>query len=178
LRSELVALQKKLATTTVYVTHDQVEAMTMGDMIVVMNQGSVEQVGTPDEIYNMPKTRFVAGFIGSPPMNFFDGRLVHDDRGKRLDLEGFSVRLPEDCTGTEGPISLGIRPQHMRLAESGRGEDLQMTVTGLERLGKESVVILQDAGGTTHRMLVDPSVSRATGEQVAVEIQFDQALYF
>ena len=177
LRSELVALQKKLGTTTLYVTHDQVEAMTMGDMIVVMNEGSVEQVGTPDDIYNKPKTRFVAGFIGSPPMNFFDGRLVHDNEGKRLDLGKFSIRLPQECARTEGPISLGIRPQHMRLVES-REDALQMTVTGLERLGKESVLMVKDADDTPHRMLVDPSVSKAVSEQVTVEIQFDHALYF
>jgi ABC-type sugar transport system ATPase subunit len=177
LRSELVALQKKLGTTTLYVTHDQVEAMPRGDMIVVMNEGNVEQVGTPDDIYNTPKTRFVAGFIGSPPMNFFDGSLVHDNEGKRLDLGRFSIRLPQDCARTEGPISLGIRPQHMRLVES-REDTLQMTVTGLERLGKESVLIVKDADDTPHRMLVDPSVSKAVSDQVTVEIQFDHALYF
>ena len=178
LRSELVALQKRLGTTTIFVTHDQVEAMTIGDMIVVMNEGNVEQVGTPDEIYNMPATRFVAGFIGSPPMNFFDGRLVRDDQGNRLHLENFSIRLPQDYAKTEGSISLGVRPQHMRLVESGSENGLQMTVTGLERLGKESVLILKDADDTPHRMLVDPSVSRTTNEQVVVEIQFDHALYF
>jgi len=177
LRSELVALQKKLGTTTLYVTHDQVQAMTMGDMIVVMNEGRIEQVGTPDEIYNRPKTRFVAGFIGSPPTNFFDGSLVHDNEGKHLDLGKFSIRLPRDCARAEGPISLGIRPQHMRLVES-REDALQMTVTGLERLGKESVLIVKDADDTPHRMLVDPSVSKAVSEQVTVEIQFDHALYF
>jgi ABC-type sugar transport system ATPase subunit len=178
LRSELVALQKKLGTTTLFVTHDQVEAMTMGDMIVVMNDGRIEQVGTPDEIYNQPATRFVAGFIGSPPMNFFDGRLVPDDLGKRLELEHFSIRLPRDCSRGEGPLSLGIRPQHMRLVESPAEGTLQMTVTGLERLGKESVLILKDAGDTTHRMLVDPVVSREANEQVGVELQLDHALYF
>ena len=178
LRSELVALQRRLGTTTLYVTHDQVEAMTMGDMIVVMNEGNVEQVGTPDDIYNMPKTRFVAGFIGSPRMNFFDGTLVHDHKGKRLDLEKFSIRLPPDCARMEGPISLGVRPQHMRLVDSGSEEGLRMRVTGLERLGRESVLILEDADNTPHRMLVEPSVSKATSEQVTVQLLLDHALYF
>jgi ABC-type sugar transport system ATPase subunit len=178
LRAELVALQRKLGTTTILVTHDQVEAMTMGDMIVVMNEGNVEQVGTPDEIYNRPATRFVAGFIGSPPMNFFDGRLVRDDRGKRLDLGRFSIRLPGDGHKGEGPTSLGIRPQHMRLAEAGSEEALQMTVTGLERLGRESVLILEDADGTRHRLLVEPSVSREMGETVEVELRLEHGVFF
>lgn len=149
----------------------------MGDLVVVMNEGRVEQVGTPDEIYRTPATRFVAGFVGSPPMNFFDGRLVRDE-GARLALQHFSIPLPKDGVLQEGPVSLGIRPQHMRLAEPGRKTSLQMEVLGLERLGRESVLILEDEDGTRHRMLVEPSVSRRAGERVGVELLLDHGVFF
>ena len=86
LRSELVNLQKKLNTTTIFVTHDQVEAMTMGDRIAVMNNGKVEQIGTPIEIYNNPKTKFVAGFVGSPPMNFLNGKFIIEENNNKFQI--------------------------------------------------------------------------------------------
>ena len=79
-------MQKKLNTTTIFVTHDQVEAMTMGDRIAVMNNGKVEQIGTPIEIYNNPKTKFVAGFVGSPPMNFLNGKIITEENINKFQI--------------------------------------------------------------------------------------------
>ena len=92
MRAELIKLHDRLDATMIYVTHDQVEAMTMGDRIVVMRNGFIQQVGPPMEVYNQPQNQFVAGFIGSPPMNFLDARLVPDNGGLAVDLQG--MRLP------------------------------------------------------------------------------------
>src|SRR5437016_2121365 len=94
MRAELIKLHERLDATMIYVTHDQVEAMTMGDRIVVMRNGFIQQVGPPMEVYNQPQNQFVAGFIGSPPMNFLDARLVTDNGGVAVDLQGMRLPLP------------------------------------------------------------------------------------
>jgi multiple sugar transport system ATP-binding protein len=107
---ELRALHDRMGATTVYVTHDQLEAMQMGDKIVVMNHGVVEQFGVPQDIYDWPATRFVAQFIGSPPMNFldFDGSI--DVGGTEIVLNGHKVAVPETREGRRGRLTLGVRP--------------------------------------------------------------------
>ena len=110
-RSELIKLHKRLNATMVYVTHDQVEAMTMGDRIVVMEGGLVQQIGTPLEIYDDPDNRFVAGFIGSPAMNFFRRPgFVTDRTGCRVQFAGRSVKLPETIPPLESRCGLGCSP--------------------------------------------------------------------
>src|SRR5919197_2471158 len=94
MRAELIKLHERLDATMIYVTHDQVEAMTMGDRIVVMRNGFIQQVGPPMEVYNQPQNQFVAGFIGSPPMNFLEARLVADDGGLAVDFQGLRLPLP------------------------------------------------------------------------------------
>lgn len=109
MRTEIRNLQRALGTTTVYVTHDQIEAMTMGDRIAVVNNGAIEQVGTPVELYRNPKNMFVAGFIGSPPMNFIPAQAS----GRTATLEdGQTLQLPIEAAGT---VSIGLRPEHMFL---------------------------------------------------------------
>lgn len=173
LRAELVHLQKTLNVTTIFVTHDQVEAMTMGDVIVVMNESRVEQVGTPDEIYNDPQTRFVAGFIGSPPMNFFEGtlaaaegRLTFQTGEAALDIPD-SLRPRVESLG-RGSCSIGVRPQHIRIAEPGTSNSPVMEVYAVERLGKETVVVLRADSGDSYRALTDPGFTAAVGERVTV----------
>jgi len=137
-RTELVRLHRELRTTMVYVTHDQVEAMTMADKIVVLNAGVIEQVGSPLELYHSPRNRFVAGFIGSPAMNFFDGRL---EAGPARRLAGRSFALELAPSGDEGPardVVLGIRPEHLRPA--GRDADFEIRVLVVEPLGSETLV--------------------------------------
>ena len=123
MRTELKRLHLAIRSTMVYVTHDQVEAMTMGDRIVIMNGGVICQAGTPLEIYDKPASRFVAGFIGSPPMNFFEGEIAADSAGPAVVLSG-GLRLPlvrEDLGSSAGRrIFFGIRPEHISLAEAGR----------------------------------------------------------
>ncbi|HIP39560.1 MAG TPA: sn-glycerol-3-phosphate import ATP-binding protein UgpC [Desulfocapsa sulfexigens] len=118
MRLELRNLHKRLKVTSIYVTHDQVEAMTLGDRLVVINDGYAEQIGSPIDLYERPATKFVAGFLGSPSMNFIDARISAD--GRMAELPGtFSLALGSDVTvGQEGrAVTIGIRPEHFSLAE-------------------------------------------------------------
>ncbi len=127
-------------TTMIYVTHDQVEAMTLADRIVVLRAGRIEQVGTPLELYNTPANRFVAGFIGAPRMNFLECTA----EGGTLLLPG-GQKLKADATAN-GPVTLGIRPQHIRLSDSGAGT-VASQVTLVESLGSETIVHTRTEGG-------------------------------
>ena len=122
MRSEIIKLRKRINTTFIYVTHDQTEAMTLGDRIVIMKEGYIQQVGTPQEVFIHPANLFVAGFIGTPQMNFFDAELVREGDRYHVSLAGATVALsPEKCRrladgGVEsGPVTLGVRPEHMVL---------------------------------------------------------------
>ncbi len=128
MRSEIIRLHRELGTTTVYVTHDQTEAMTMGDRIVVMNGGIMQQVGTPEEIYNEPANRYVAGFIGTPPMNFIPGRLEKRDGAWAFSTKVFSIAVPAEkiTPGLEiyegHDLVGGIRPEYMSVRPIVEGE--------------------------------------------------------
>ncbi|WP_431855788.1 sn-glycerol-3-phosphate import ATP-binding protein UgpC [Azospirillum sp.] len=142
MRVEIKRLQDRLGITSLYVTHDQVEAMTLADRIVVMNHGVAEQVGTPLEVYQRPASLFVAGFIGSPPMNVVDATL--DAGGAGADLGGVRVILPRPYAGQAGrAVKLGVRPEHLSVAEGG----LPVTVELVEALGADTVVHGRLAGG-------------------------------
>ena len=170
LRSEIVNLQKTLATTMIYVTHDQTEAMTMGDQIAVMKDGLLEQVGTPDDIYHRPETLFVAGFVGTPPMNFLEGELTQNDGVLALVCEGRALSLPWTAASVnasnDGRFCLGIRPQHLTLSQEDSAEAIPATVFALERLGKESIVILETPQHEKIRVIVDPQFSTSVGERL------------
>ncbi|GAB4175112.1 MAG: sn-glycerol-3-phosphate ABC transporter ATP-binding protein UgpC [Thalassobaculales bacterium] len=133
MRTEIKALHQRLTTTSIYVTHDQVEAMTMADRIVVMHDGIVEQIGSPLELYDRPDNTFVAGFIGSPAMNFIEGVLVRD--GGRVAVRsaaGIDLPLPEGAPGEAGrKVIYGARPEHLHLA----GEGLPLTISVIEPMG-------------------------------------------
>src|SRR5690554_2699083 len=120
MRVEIAKLHNDLGNTMIYVTHDQVEAMTMADKIVVLNSGVIEQVGAPLELYNTPANRFVAGFIGSPKMNFLDGRIeAIDDSGARVQAGGSAIELKRPLQGAAAgdSVTFGVRPEHITLAE-------------------------------------------------------------
>ena len=126
MRAEIIKLRKRINTTFIYVTHDQTEAMTLGDRIVIMSDGFIQQIGTPQEVFNHPANLFVAGFIGSPQMNFFNANLVKEDGKYAVVLDGYKVVLPEDkqealkaADAPEQEITLGIRPEHIVLADDG-----------------------------------------------------------
>jgi multiple sugar transport system ATP-binding protein len=140
---ELRALHDRMHATTVYVTHDQLEAMQMGDKIVVMNHGVVEQFGTPQAIYDHPATMFVAEFIGSPPMNFlrFDGTAAPGDAAVSL---GARIALPALREGARGALALGVRPEHVSFADAG---DYRGRVEAVEYLGTTQIVTLSTPHG-------------------------------
>jgi len=141
---ELRALHDRMGATTVYVTHDQLEAMQMGDKIVVMNHGVVEQFGAPQEIYDKPASMFVADFIGSPPMNFlrFDGAV--EAGAEAVALNGSAVPMPALREGFAGPLALGVRPEHVALDDDGptRGR-----IIAAEYLGTTQIVTLETRHG-------------------------------
>ena len=154
MRGEISALHRRLGATMIYVTHDQVEAMTMADKIVVLRAGRIEQVGSPLALYNKPANRFVAGFIGSPQMNFFDADVGADRR--LWPVFGGSISVPglagagTVANGTR--VVLGVRPEHLRLEPGGDALALPMTVTQVEQLGGLSLIygnLPGDAGRLT-----------------------------
>ena len=164
---ELRALHDRMGATTVYVTHDQLEAMQMGDKIVVMNHGVIEQFGRPQDIYDKPATLFVAGFIGSPPMNIlrFSGRIGAGEDSVTLHHQ--PVRVPVSRVPFQGDMALGVRPEHVRLSDT---SPLRAQVLASEYLGTMQIVTLQGRDGTVRARL--PSGQRVrVGE--AVGLDFD-----
>jgi multiple sugar transport system ATP-binding protein len=161
MRVELKRLQRGLKVTTLYVTHDQVEAMTMADQIAVIRDGRLQQKGTPTEIYGQPANLFVATFCGSPPMNVFDGEVAdgafHHDVG--------AVPLPSGAA--RGPAKLGFRPEHASLVERGAPGGLPAEIYVVEPLGNETVVTLK-VGGTLVNVRAPAGFERPIGEACAV----------
>jgi sn-glycerol 3-phosphate transport system ATP-binding protein len=139
MRVEIKRLQARLGVTSLYVTHDQVEAMTLADRLMVMNAGVAEQVGTPMEVYHRPASVFVAGFIGSPAMNFLPGRLSEDGCGIEL-RGGEMLRMPRlpDVAGRE--VTVGIRPEHLAVAPEASVGALHVIVDLVEALGADTLV--------------------------------------
>jgi ABC-type sugar transport system ATPase subunit len=165
-RGEIKRLQHEVRTTTVYVTHDQVEAMTMGDRIAVMNGGLLEQVGTPRELYDRPANRFVAGFIGSPAMSFFDATATEEDGAVRLRGDGIDLGLTAACD-VRGDVVVGVRPEAARLW-NGERDDLCGPVRGrvayVEELGRESFVGI-DVEGSRVVVYAEGRADMLPGEQ-------------
>ena len=184
MRIEIGGLQRRLGTTTIYVTHDQVEAMTLGDRIVVLAGGRIQQVGKPIDLYRAPANRFVAGFIGTPPMNFVDGALEGIDGRVDFVSEGVRVALSPDRV-LEAPsrsVTLGIRPEDLKIgvkanAVGGRDSWFTGKVVLVERLGGSSHIHL-DAG--THRLLVAVSDERLPeiGDMIDVLVAAGRAHLF
>ena len=146
MRIEIKRVHQHLKTTTVYVTHDQVEAMTLADRVVVMNNGLIEQVGTPDDLYHQPRTRFVAGFIGSPAMNFLDCKLERSSGKLEIKLaDMITLQVPADRSSRYEPcvgrgLVFGIRPEHVHEKRAGEGAFAEVMVNFIEPLGMETMV--------------------------------------
>ncbi|MEM1047385.1 MAG: sn-glycerol-3-phosphate ABC transporter ATP-binding protein UgpC [Pseudomonadota bacterium] len=170
MRVELEALHRDLGATMIYVTHDQVEAMTMADKIVVLNEGRVEQVGPPMELYHRPHSEFVAGFIGAPSMNFLDVTPTAD--GVRY---GEAALTPAPQSGT--PARLGIRPEHIGLAEPGNGA-LSVTVRVRETLGSESYLHTTTPAGDALVVRTDGESDRRPGEVIGLNFPQDRVHLF
>ena len=184
MRLELTKLRRQLGATMIYVTHDQVEAMTMADRIVVLNQGRVEQVGRPLELYHRPANRFVAGFIGSPAMNFIDGSIVAvTDTSIRVAFGGDQLITIARRPGTARPgetVTLGIRPESAS-AEGTGDAVLAGRATAVERLGNETYVYLEVGGGAEFAVHVAGDVEVQAGDAMRVGLSaaschlFDQS---
>ncbi|WP_110602599.1 ABC transporter ATP-binding protein [Salinicola lusitanus] len=149
-RNEIARLHERLGSTMIYVTHDQVEAMTLADRIVVLNAGHVEQIGTPRELYERPASRFVAGFIGSPKMNFIQVTAEADaEQGCRVEIPAVGQRaLPlafSAGSGSANEATLGVRPEHLIPTPSERGEGLE--IVNVEYLGSEAYLYLERNDG-------------------------------
>ncbi len=164
LRAECDRLHQTLKRTFIFVTHDQEEAMTLADRIVVMRDGMIEQIGSPMQIYSDPLNAFVADFFGSPSMNLIDGEVSYDAAAPRFRASGLSVQLPERFNGVAaGPVTLGIRPEHVDAApaRNGGAADLELPVRLVEPLGKDTLLYF-DVG--TERPFVTVSVGLSMAE--------------
>ena len=185
MRAELIKLHERLDATMIYVTHDQVEAMTMGDRIVVMRNGFIQQVGSPMEVYNQPQNQFVAGFIGSPPMNFLEGVLVQDNGSIQVDVKGSRLTVPADrANQVEGyvnqPVIFGIRPEDVVPAGSVDGlfsEPLSATVEVLEPLGAE-IILEMSCKGENFTARMEPTLQARMHDEIQVSFNMERAHLF
>jgi multiple sugar transport system ATP-binding protein len=184
MRLEIKSLRERVPTTSVYVTHDQVEAMTLGDRVVVMKDGWIQQVGIPLEIYNQPANRFVASFIGSPAMNFIDVDLVEEQGRLRAEARDFSIRVSDqtaallrNCKATS--VTLGVRPESIHLGSPPADIDTAFTgdVAVTEQLGAELVVGVNAAGSTIMASRIAPDTPIAVHENISMWMN-PKALHF
>ena len=179
-RLELMALHERLGITTIYVTHDQVEAMTMGHRIAVMRSGHLQQVGDPTTVYDTPANTFVATFMGAPPMNLIEGELVKENGtasfvrdGYRLEIDAATMGIAGDrLDGASGSAHLGIRPEHIGLGSAG-DSGIPGRVHFLEPVGSDLYVSV-DVGARPVQVRMPPHTKVKTGENVT--ITFDPAL--
>jgi len=180
MRSEIKALHQRLKTTTVYVTHDQIEAMTMADRIVVMHDGKVEQIGRPLDLYDRPDNLFVAQFIGSPAMNVVSGTVRREDGIAWLEADG-DARWPVGAVpGIDGrPVVFGVRPEHLHIALAGR-ESVPGEVIVVEPTGAETELLVQ-VGAAQVTLVTAGRPNVRPGERIALAVEpgmghvFDQA---
>ena len=175
MRTEIRELHQRLQTTTVYVTHDQIEAMTMADKIVVLNGGHVEQIGSPLELYDRPRNRFVASFIGSPSMNLLDGEVTAVDSGMaKITLAGSEIEVPAPKGLTQGSkISLGVRPEHFKIADAG----MRAKVRVVEPTGSEIHVVFQFQDQEITAVFRERH-SLTPGDEVFLGVDLDQVHLF
>ena len=178
MRTEIKELHQRVRTTFVYVTHDQVEAMTLADEIIVLNEGRIEQIGAPLELYDRPENRFVAGFIGSPAMNFLEGSVEAADGSLRFEAEsGLSFPLRALPLAAGEDICVGIRPEHVLLAPAGGGKDANAVVRLVEHLGHETLLLL-DAAGVEITALLPRQTGAISGDRVVIEVDPEQLHLF
>src|SRR3569623_802237 len=181
MRTEIKRVHQKVKTTTVYVTHDQVEAMTLADRGVVMNAGRIEQIGTPNDLYHHPATRFVAGFIGSPAMNFVPATMESVGDGLRVRLsDTLSFNVPEGRVARYKPyagkaVTFGLRPEHItetRGHHNGTGQEFNALLDVVEPKGMETMVYFRISGAELCGR-VEPTAAGAAGEQMPLRANLD-----
>src|SRR6476620_4733929 len=189
MRAEIKRLHLSLGSTTVYVTHDQEEAITLGDRVVVMHRGVVQQCASALDIYHRPANRFVAGFLGTPPMNFFEGKLI--DEGGRLWFDEGTGRLPVPARAAAtlraqasgAGVVLGVRPEALALAAPGRGSELALTMTVwlVQPLGASMDVYLQTDRNprvVAHVPATADGAAPAVGDTLSIAVDMERAHFF
>ncbi len=166
MRTEIKSLQERLEITTILVTHDQIEATTMADRIVCMRAGRIEQVGTPDDLYLRPASLFVAGFIGSPPINLFAG----EAQNGALSVNGGSLPI----AGANGSVTIGLRPEHLSFGGAG----LSGRVAQLEPMGREVLYVVETEIGHVRVLQQGTAVEHPTGDAVRIDFRPTDSLVF
>ncbi len=178
MRAEIIKLRERVDTTFIYVTHDQIEAMTLGDRIVIMKDGFVQQIGTPQQVYNHPYNLFVAGFIGAPQMNFFEAKLLKTNGKYAVDLHGHIVELSEEKQAAlaaknveEQEITLGVRPEHMYVGDTGVAAKIDVH----ELMGSSIHLHLNSYGKDVVAVIstTDMSEAEVAALKAGVEVPFD-----
>jgi multiple sugar transport system ATP-binding protein len=186
MRAELSKLHDRLQTTIIYVTHDQVEAMTMGTKIVVMKDGLIQQIGSPLEVYNLPVNQFVAGFIGSPVMNFFPCRVLQKDGRLFIDAEAFQLPIPEKKLPyyqslADSEAIFGIRPNdiydRLHAPEHPKGNTIRAVVDVIEPLGSE-IHLNVTAGKHNLIACVDVQTSVRVHQEIEIALDLDKMHLF
>ncbi|OYT44021.1 MAG: sugar ABC transporter ATP-binding protein [Desulfurococcales archaeon ex4484_42] len=176
MRAEIKRLQKELGITTVYVTHDQVEALSMADRIVVMNKGKIQQIGTSEEIYHKPANTFVASFIGTPPMNLIRCEFKEGE-GYAIKCGGFTYKLSKELGElvkskiTSPEVYLGIRPEHIYLTKEPKEAHAKASVIVTEPLGRD-LIVTADVGEDLIKIIVPPTAPIAPGQKIY--LKFDE----
>jgi multiple sugar transport system ATP-binding protein len=185
-RLELIQLHARLGITTMYVTHDQVEAMTMGHRIAVMSEGVLQQIGTPQDVYRRPANVFVATFLGAPPMNLIDGALESVDGGWRFRGQEADVPLSTEVLSTpeleheieaRSEVKLGLRPEHIRIGAPGEAGGIPGLVRFLEPVGSD-LYLTVEAGGTTVQVRTDPDSSAQPDDNVTLHFEASRVHVF
>ena len=183
MRTEIKKLHQRIGATTIYVTHDQVEAMTLAERIVVLSGGNIMQVGTPDEIYNQPVSKFVAGFTGSPPMNFLQGVIKRDGDAFAVHLpDGTSLNFPPgrrvNRGGVDGQqVELGIRPEDVRADATPEAVRIDASVVVVEPLGAETLVTFACSGGEIVARM-PPGIAFSPGEVTGIFLDMGKGHVF
>ncbi|MFW5996394.1 MAG: ABC transporter ATP-binding protein [Verrucomicrobiota bacterium] len=185
MRQELSKLHERLKTTMIYVTHDQVEAMTMGDRIVVMKDGFIQQVAPPTELYDNPNNKFVASFIGTPPMNFFEGTIQEDNGKMVFDEDNFQIPIPESWQEAlapykDKPITFGVRPEDVGSPEAEAEEGtpkITATIEVVEPMGSETYLHLT-TGKQTFISRVEPHRKCRPDDEMTLSVTLKKAHFF
>ncbi|HIQ03636.1 MAG TPA: ABC transporter ATP-binding protein [Desulfurococcales archaeon] len=183
MRAELKRLQKELGITTIYVTHDQVEAMSMADRIAVMNAGRLQQYGTPNELYHKPANLFVAGFIGAPPMNFIEGSFVEEPNDYLFVTSDFKLSLglelgelvKKGMKSTE--IILGFRPEHAKILTKPEPNTIKAKVYVVEPLGRDLIVNVKIGSGL-YKVIAPPDMAVKPGQDIWLKLDMDKIHIF
>ncbi len=176
MRSEIKRLQMEMGITSIYVTHDQVEAMTMADRIAVMKEGHLQAYATPDVLYDRPRTLFIAGFVGNPPMNFVDVEVVRENGDYHARRGGFDVVVPpergEKVVG-KGQVILGVRPEDITIADTGLPGEIYV----VEPLGRDDLIDVRIGAAGVH-VLADPELGLKIGDTVQLNFNAHKVQFF